>query len=144
MKFWSQIKNTKQVKTLLDAWAELKTTIATTEGMPTAKQLKIIIAVFVIIAVMLSYLNANPVVLSITMDDSAYDNYLEQREAGYSFHSTSTGTFYTTHGIHPFSVTVNYLLAPSENLLEAFENEHITIDDLERLDFDYWFKAKDK
>ena len=128
MKFWSQLKNK------VNAFNE----------MPTGKQLKVIIPIILVVIVLGAYLFSNPIVLSISYDEDAYDNYAEQREYGCSFYTTDSGTFYTTHGAHAFSIKVNYLLAPSEDLWEAFDNGNITIDDLDRLDFDYWFKSNDK
>lgn len=127
MKFWSQLKNK------VNAFNE----------MPTGKQLKVIIPIILIVIVLGVYLFSNPIVLSISYDDDAYDDYVEQREYGCSFYTTDSGTFYTTHGAHAFSIKVNYLLSPSEDLYEAFENGHITIEDLDRLDFDYWFMPND-
>ena len=127
MKFWSQLKEKEK----------------TADEMPTGKQMKVIIPIILVVIVLGVYLFSNPIVLSISYDDDAYDNYVEQREYGCSFYTTDSGTFYTTHGAHAFSIKVNYLLSPSEDLYEAFENGHITIEDLDRLDFDYWFMPND-
>ena len=126
MNFWSQSKNKSEIA----------------PAMPTGKLLKVIVPMILAVFVLVTYLSCNPVVLSIRYNEDAYDNYVEERTYGCSFYSTESGTFYTTHGIDAFDIEVNYLFAPSEDLWEAFDNGNITIEDLDRLDFDYWFQAK--
>lgn len=128
MKFWSQFVN--KVKGF--------------DEMSAGKKLKVIIPIVLVAVVLALYLVLNPIVLSISYDDNAYDQYVANRKSGVSFYTTESGTFYTTHGIHPFDIKVNYLLLPSEDLWEAFDNGNITIEDLEHLDFDYWFMPNDK
>ena len=127
MKFWSQLK------------AKLKAYGETPDG----KALKVVLPIALLVMVLAIYLITNPVALSIEYDEYAYDNYVENRTCGISFYRTESGTFYTAHGINPFDVEINYLLMPSENLWVAFDNGNITIDDLDRLGFDYWFKPND-
>ena len=110
---------------------------------PISKKATVLIGLAVIVFITYLYLLFNPIAISISYDDGAYDYYDEHRKCGTSFYSTESGTFYTTHGIDPFDIKVHYLLAPSEDLREAFENGSITIEDLDRLGFDYWFKSKD-
>ena len=125
-------------------WTQLKTNLKVFGETPDGKKLKVILPFILIIMVMAIYLASNPIVLSIEYSEGAYDNYVENRTYGMSFYTTESGTFYTTHGISAWSIEVNYLFAPSENLWKAFDNGHITIEDLDRLDFDYWFKPNDK
>lgn len=128
MKFWTQSNNQNN----------------TSDNIPTGKLLKIIIPIILVAIVLVVYLGLNPIALSIRYDSCAYDNYISQRESGYSFHTTQSGRFYTTHGIHPLDVEVVYLFGESEDLVEAFDNGNISIDDLDRLEFDYWFKSNDR
>ena len=125
-------------------WTQLQDKFKAFTETPDYKSLKIIIPIILVATVLVLYLAANPIAISIKYDESAYDNYTANRESGYSFHSTDSGKFYTTHDIHPFDVKVVYLFGGSEDLVEAFDNGNITIDDLDRLGFDYWFKSNDK
>lgn len=125
-------------------WTQLENKVKAFDAMPAGKKLKIIIPIILVVIVVVSYLATNPIVLSIRYDECAYDHYVEQREYGCSFYTTESGTFYTTHGIDPFDVEIVYLFAESEDLWEAFDNGNITIEDLDRLDFDYWFMPNNK
>ena len=125
----------------MEFWSQLKNKANDFSKTPDGKQLKVIIPIMLAICFVVLYLVSNPIVLSITYDDGAYDNYSDQRKYGCSFYSTDSRTYYTTHGIDPFCVEVNYLFAPSEDLWEAFDNGNITVDDLDRLDFDYWSQS---
>ena len=126
MKFWSQLNDQSNAS----------------DKNPISKKTKVLIGLAVVVFITYLCLLVNPIAISISYDDSAYDSYDEQRKCGTSFYSTESGTFYTTHGIDPFDIEVHYLLAPSEDLREAFENGNITIEDLDRLGFDYWFKSR--
>ena len=108
------------------------------------KALAILVPVMLAFLILIATLIANPRAISISYDEGAYDTYDAKRNKGYSFYTTDSGSFCTTHGINPDDIQVEYLFAPSEDLFEAFENGNITIKDLDRLGFEYWFYANGK
>lgn len=123
----------------MNIWTTVKERLKAFGKTREGKTAKVIIPAVLVAFILIAALASNPRAISISYDDCAYDSYVSKRNNGYSFYTTDTGSFCTTHGIDPEDIQVHYFLAPSETLWDAFDNGNITIDDLDRLEFDYWF-----
>lgn len=122
--------------------AKIKKAAQTFEELPPHKQLVIVGVGMLILCLILVYFVKNPIVTDIGCDETYHyriDGSRFQKYEGYSFHEDEYGTYYTTYGCPPFGVEVCYFFGLlRENLVDAFDEGHITLDDLDRLGFEYF------
>ena len=111
--------------------------------LPTHKKIAYTIVFTLVFAFLVGCVSAyspdDPIVISIQYDDMASPD----PDGVYFFHEDEFAQYYLPSGIHPFDVTVKYLLAGSDALPDALIDGHITIKDLDRFGIEYGTVLKD-
>lgn len=87
---------------------------------------------------------ADPIVIDIREEGTEFVGGKEPGKIFSFYYDEFDGAwYYLTSGDLPYDVTVVYLNNRKETLIEALDEGHITIDDLDRFDIDYVVKYVD-